>query len=70
MKFTVGDKVSYLFFDEEITGVVRGVFKEDEDIDFIEYAVEFNNHQNGFHDCNGVCEDGYGWWCFGSELKK
>lgn len=67
----IGDEVVYIYQGMELLGTIRDIVENEcVDMNFYEYAVEFNKHCPDFHDCDGVCVEGYGWWCFAGELKK
>ena len=62
MKFNVGDRIRFGGFGE-------GVIKFIDDSDNIPYAVEFDDSNVMFHDCDGHTKDKYGYWCEDSNLE-
>lgn len=67
IEFKIGDKVEYIGDNKNFYGnigeivVIEGIT--------CKYGVRFKNKNLEFHDLNGRCKDGYGWWCDASALK-
>lgn len=60
-KFQTGDRIraTVTVGAEEVNDAVGTII----DIDFHDYAVRFDEYIGG-HTCDGLCEDGYGWWVY------
>ena len=60
--FRVGDRVICAFGSSDLLGTVinasHGLL-----------GVRFDERSSSFHDLDGLCEDGYGWWAFPNMLR-
>lgn len=62
-EYTIGDRVCVSHkFGEWCEGTVVGVDRS--------LAVCHDIYDSMFHDCNGLCEDGYGYWYFDPGLVR
>lgn len=63
MKFEIGQRVRIEYGDETFTGIIRG-------IEFGDYAVEVESNTFYRHNCNGLVENGKGWWIRDTDIVE
>lgn len=62
-EFKVGDRV---IFEGKIGTIVRD---KTESLSGESYGVEFDDYNSKFHDLDGLCKNGYGFYCPSSLLQ-